>query len=58
MALDSNFKMSKPLKTMINMMLLDERKNEFKFALANAESFSEIQRKKKSIKVMDNGDDG
>jgi hypothetical protein len=59
MALDSNYKMSKPTKTMLNMMMLDEKRSLFKTALTNAESFYEIQRKKKSIKVvMDAGDEG
>lgn len=58
MALDSNYKMSKPIKTMLNMMLMEERKPLFKNALCNAESSYEIHRKKKSIKVMDTGDEG
>ena len=58
MALDSNYKMSKPIKTMLNMMMLDERRDLFKNAFTNAESFYEVQRKKKSIKIMDASDEG
>ncbi len=57
MALDSNYKMSKSIKTMLNMMM-DERKPLFKSALCNAESSYEINRKKKSIKVVDTSDEG
>lgn len=58
MAIDSNYKMSKPIKTMLNMMMMDERKPLFKSALCNAESSYEINRKKKSIKVVDTSDEG
>lgn len=58
MALDSNYKMSKPTKIMLNMMMLDEKRSLFKTAFTNAESFYEIQRKKKSIKIMDASDEG
>lgn len=58
MALDSNYKMSKPIKTMLNMMMLDEKRPEFKNALSTAESSYEFLRKKKSIKVLDTSDEG
>jgi hypothetical protein len=58
MAIDSNYKMSKPMKTMLNMMMTDDRKPLFKDAFCNAESFYEMQRKKKSIKIMDTSDEG
>ena len=58
MATDSNYKMSKPIKTRLNMMMDDPRKPDFKEAFCNAEQFYESHRKKKSIKVMDTSDEG
>lgn len=58
MALSSYYKMSKPVKTRLNMMFLDERKTEFKKAFCEAEFHYEIHRRKKSIKVVENDDEG
>lgn len=57
MPIDANYKMTKPTKTMLNMMFNDERKADFKLAFSQAETLYEAQRKKKIIKVLDAGDD-
>lgn len=56
--MDKNYRMSKPVKTYLNMIFNDpDKKSEHKKLFVEAESHAEISRRKMSVKVLDTNDE-
>lgn len=56
--MDKNYRMSKPVKTYLNMILNDpDKKAAHKSLFVEAESHAENSRRKMSVKVLDTNDE-
>ena len=53
MKLDGNYRMSKPVKTYLNMLMDDPNRSEIKKLFCEAEYYSVNARRKMSVKVME-----